>query len=87
MKITYDRAANALYVYVRDAKPHHQREYAKHIILDLAADSSLIGIEVLDPGADLTPLVREFDLDPHVLSVLDRVRDLIPDTKQQLVLA
>jgi uncharacterized protein YuzE len=85
-KITYDREANALYVYLRDVAPVRQKVYADDVILDLAADGGLVGIEVLDPGADLTPLVREFDLDPHLLEVLDRVRSLIPDTHKQLVL-
>ena len=86
-KITYDRAANALYIYLRNADSMSQREFSEDIILDLSADGNVVGIEVLDPGADLTGLVRDLGLDPHLLNILDGIRRLIPDTRKQLVLA
>jgi hypothetical protein len=64
-----------------------QREYSENVILDFSSESDLVGIEVLDPGTDLTPLVREYDLDPHLLDVLGKFRELIPETRRQLVLA
>jgi len=87
LKITYDRAANALYIYVRDAESVSQREYSKNVILDLAADGGLVGIEVLDPGADLKPLVNGLGLDPQLADVLDRIRGLIPLASKELVFA
>ncbi len=86
-KITYDRQANALYIYVRGAESMSQREYSESIILDLGADGQLVGIEALDPGADLTPIIREYGLDPHLLDVLGKIRELIPDTQKRIVLA
>ncbi|HLW58558.1 MAG TPA: DUF2283 domain-containing protein [bacterium] len=84
--ITYDRAANALYIYLRGVESVSQREFSEDIILDLGEDGGLVGIEVLDPGADLSRLVGEFGLDPHLLSVVDTFRKLIPDTRKQLAL-
>ncbi len=86
-KYTYDPEANALYIYVRDAEIMSQREYSKDIILDLGFDGTLVGIEALDPNADLQPLVKDFGLDPHLLDTVDGIRKLIPDAHKELVLA
>jgi uncharacterized protein YuzE len=86
-KYSYDPEANALYIYVRDAEIAYQREYSEDVILDLGFDDALVGIELLDPGADISRLVRELGLDPHVLDVLNKMRDLFPDAHKQLVLA
>jgi uncharacterized protein YuzE len=86
-KYTYDPEANALYIHVRAAEIASQREYSADIILDLAFDGSLVGIEVLDPNADLQAVVKEFGLDPHLLDTVEGIRKLIPDVHKEFVLA
>jgi len=86
-KYTYDPEANALYIHVRADKIASQREYSQDIIVDLAFDGSVVGIEVLDPNADLQPVVKEYGLDPHLLVTVDGIRKLIPDVHKEFVLA
>jgi len=33
-----------------------------------------VGIEILDLGAELSALVREFDLDPELLGIVEAIR-------------
>ena len=46
----------------------------------------MLGIEILDVDADLSGVVQEFGLDPHLLNVLDKVRQLIPEATRELIL-
>jgi uncharacterized protein YuzE len=85
--ITYDRESNALYIYFTSAESVSQRAVSEDVILDLDADNRLVGIELLDPGADLTSVFDEFGIDPHLRNVINKVRDLIPDAKKKLIFA
>ncbi len=77
-RYAYDPEANALYIYVRAAASVWQKEHSRDIV----------GIEVLNPGgADLRAIVGEYDLDPHLLDVLEKLRSLMPEARKQLVLA
>lgn len=87
----YDPRAAALYIRVVDEdrikEIAKQREYGPSIVLDLTDRGVLVGIEVLDLGADLVQLVREFDLDPDLLATLDVIRQAAPHARKELVLA
>ena len=84
-KITYDSEAEALYMYLRDAEAQRTEERGADILVDFDAQG-VVGIEVLDVDADLSPLVREFGLNPHILDVLNKLRPLIPEAKKELIL-
>ncbi len=47
MKITYDKDADAMYVYLTDKKFSKCKEIDKNTILDLDEDGNVIGIELL----------------------------------------
>jgi uncharacterized protein YuzE len=85
-RITYDPEATALYMSFRDAVIGRTEDRGKDVFVDLDADG-LIGIEMLDVDADLTGVIGEFGLDPHLLDVLSRLRALIPEARKELVLA
>lgn len=55
MKITYDHVANAVYIYFSD-KPITDTEEDKNgaVIIDYAADGSVVGIEVLNASEKLS---------------------------------
>lgn len=87
-RYTYDPTVDALYIYVRTGESATQKEYSEDIILDFDAAGQLMGIELLNPGgADLASIVREFNLDPHLLDVLGKLRDLMPEARKELVLS
>ncbi len=87
-RYTYDPVANALYISVRAADAASQREFAENIILDLDSTGQVVGIEVLNPGAaDLHALARDMDLDPRILNVFAKLRELIPEAQEQIILA
>jgi predicted RNase H-like HicB family nuclease/uncharacterized protein YuzE len=49
MKITFDPEVDAMYIHFSDVKISHQQEFNEgDIILDLAIDGSVTGIEILD---------------------------------------
>jgi len=65
MKIQYDREADALYIQLRRAKPHHNVEVpeARGISIDVDREGRIVGIEVLDAskllGEDLGQVTVE----------------------------
>lgn len=83
----YDRQANALYIRIRSGESARQQEFSEDILVDLDSNDVLLGIEVLDPEADLAGLVRHFNLDPHLLDVVAKIRQLIPESRQHVLLA
>jgi uncharacterized protein YuzE len=85
-RITYDPEAEALYMSFRDGVVGRTEERGEDVFVDLDA-AGLVGIEMLDVDADLTGVVREFGLDPHLLDVLAKLRALIPEAKKELILA
>lgn len=86
-RIEYDKAGEVLYVTLEDAPSVSQQNFTDNVVLDFAEDGGLIGIELLDPDADLQGVVKDYRLDPHLLDVLAKIRALIPETHERLVLA
>lgn len=76
-----------LYITLEDAPSVSQRNFTDDVVLDFAEDGDLIGIELLDTDADLHGVIQEYSLDPHILDVLAKIRDLIPEARERLVLA
>jgi uncharacterized protein YuzE len=64
MRVTYDPAADAPYVYVSDREVVETREVASNINIDLGAEGALIGIEILAvsrrPGSN--PMAIAFEI-------------------------
>lgn len=83
----YDKQANALYIRIRRGESARQQEFSEDILVDIDENGALLGIEVLDPEADLAGLVRHFKLDPHLLDVVAKIRQLIPESRQHVLLA
>ena len=54
MKTTYDKEANALYVYFSDEKIDRTEELRPGIMLDLDAHGRIVGMEMLDAKAQLS---------------------------------
>ena len=84
-KITYDAEAQALYLYFREAQVERTEPRGEDVFVDFDA-AGMLGIEILDVDADLSGVVQEFGLDPHLLNVLDKVRQLIPEATRELIL-
>ena len=61
MKVTYDKSANAVYIYVKatikagEAVKQIVVEHNDNIILDFDKNGKLLGVEVLDARETLTP--------------------------------
>lgn len=68
--ITYDKQANALDITLHDGRSVRQQPYTDNVVLDFDSDSNLLSIEVLDLTANLTSVVRDYGLDPHLLEVI-----------------
>lgn len=46
MKLNYDAATDSLYIHLNDAVAANSDEVADGVVLDFAADGSLVGIDV-----------------------------------------
>lgn len=60
MKVVYDRAADAAYVYlqeIREGQAVQQREVDPGIVADFDAEGRLLGLEVLEASRRLAPEV------------------------------
>lgn len=65
-KLTWDREANAAYLYIRPDGPHEpartlpvdDKDGATVAVLDFAADGTLLGVELLDADTQLTPAMK-----------------------------
>ena len=63
MKVTYDHEVDAMYVRFSDDKSDHQQELNDgDIILDVAADGRIIGMEMLDATKNYGRDILEFNL-------------------------
>jgi len=51
VQISYDRKADALYIKLKAGKFGRNKEVEEGIILDIAADGALLGIEILDASS------------------------------------
>ena len=68
MKVSYDRAADALYVSLNDERPEGVVEVRDEVNLDVTADGRIIGIEILDASRkiDLKTLLS-YNLDEETV--------------------
>jgi len=72
VKSTYDDEADAAYLYLRDGIPvDHSVAVDEHRTVDVAADGTVVGIEIIgaSAGVPLLDLVERFDLHqflPHL---------------------
>ena len=48
MKITYDKEADALYLYFQEGAFSRTKEVSEGIILDMGKKNKILGIEILD---------------------------------------
>ena len=46
--ITYDKVADAMYVYLRNAKVARTKVLSEHILIDVDSKNIPIGVEILD---------------------------------------
>lgn len=46
--ITYDKEADAMYVYLSNAKSARTKVLSEHILIDFDSKDRLIGVEILD---------------------------------------
>jgi Uncharacterized conserved small protein len=53
VQVKYDKKADALYIWVRKAKPDISAEAAENVIIDLDKAGRIIGIEVLDASKNM----------------------------------
>ena len=47
-RITYDKQADAMYVYLREAKVARTKVLSEHILIDVDSKNIPIGVEILD---------------------------------------
>ena len=50
VRITYDPLADAMYIYVRDARVVRTEHPDDNVAIDYDADSRVVGVEILGPG-------------------------------------
>lgn len=64
MNYTYDPEADALYIQVQPVDVDHQSELADGVIVDVASDGSLVGIDVMAPSTGWDPegAITRFEL-------------------------
>ncbi len=55
MKITYDKEADALYLYFQEGTFSRTKEVGEGIILDMGKKNKILGIEILDASKRIKP--------------------------------
>ncbi|MFZ1019381.1 MAG: DUF2283 domain-containing protein [Minisyncoccia bacterium] len=55
MKITYDKEADALYLYFQEGTFSHNTEVEDGIVLDMGKKNKILGIEILDASKRIKP--------------------------------
>lgn len=63
MKITYDPKVDAMYIRFKSGKYDHTKKITDQILVDLAKDGKVIGLEILDAKeqfGDIKPAKIEF---------------------------
>ncbi|MHB1535731.1 MAG: DUF2283 domain-containing protein [Acidimicrobiales bacterium] len=88
MRYRYDQDSDALYVYVTDGEVDHTEELVDGVILDVGADGSLAGIDVMVPsgGWDPSPIAERFQLsspDSAFLSSLSQQATFVPGVNER----
>ena len=62
MKITYDPEVDALYIAFSDGPRDRQHTVNDDVILDLSADGTVVGMEILDATSNYGRSVLDFNL-------------------------
>jgi uncharacterized protein YuzE len=72
MRYEYDLEADAMYVYMSDAPIDHTEQLEDGTIVDVAADGTLVGIEVISVQAGWSPdvVTKRFTLSDYDKSML-----------------
>ena len=55
MKITYDKEADALYLYFQEGVFSRTKEVSEGIVLDIGKKNKILGIEILDASKRIKP--------------------------------
>lgn len=55
MKITYDKEADALYLYFQEGTFSRTKEVEEGIVLDIGKGNKILGIEILDASKKIKP--------------------------------
>lgn len=76
MERTHDQATHALYVKVSNAEIDRTVEFSTRVLMDLAADGSAVGLEVLDADSPDATL-RDVELALQTYGFPDGTRELI----------
>lgn len=73
MRWEFDADAGSLYVSLRDQEVDHQEELPDGVVVDVANDGAVVGIEVLSAWApfDWPSLIRRFQLDENETASLE----------------
>jgi len=58
MKITYDKFADALYIYLKKGKVFSTKEINDNFIADFDAKNNIIGLEILEASKNLSDLKK-----------------------------
>jgi uncharacterized protein YuzE len=69
MKVAYDPKADALYIKLRDGEFKENQEIEEGLILDLDANKSILGIEILDASKKM-PRESLAHVDVEIPSIL-----------------
>jgi uncharacterized protein YuzE len=75
MNYVYDAEADALYIKVAEADVDRQVEMADGVIVDVATDGQLVGIDVMNPSSewDVQAILDTFQLVPDDETLVRRV--------------
>jgi len=68
LRVKYDRAADALYIKLRDGKIVESDEVAPGIIVDLDENNEIVGIEILDVTKRRLDILRLLIEGPEALA-------------------
>ena len=55
MEITFDKEADALYLYFQEGVFSHTKEVEEGIVLDIGKKNKILGIEILDASKRIKP--------------------------------
>ena len=71
MKISYDKAVDAVYLKLLDSKPDGVIEVAEGINIDVTGDGKIVGIELLDATQKISiDSLLTYEIEPESISQL-----------------
>lgn len=78
MKITYDKLADAAYIYLKKGKIVRTEEKAHFILCDYDVMGEVLGIEILSPSSNLenVPQVLKEMIGPGILAECRRIMQM-----------